>query len=305
MLFRSFSDYERHLSDIKMTVCKILQKAEKALPKKEMPVAITGSGGLLLSKLLRLDFVQEVIATKTCVKTLLPSTDVAIELGGEDAKILFFTGATEQRMNGTCAGGTGAFIDQMSILLKTDAKGLDELASRHSELYPIAARCGVFAKSDVQPLLNEGAAKEDIAASIFQSVVTQTISGLAQGRTIKGNILFLGGPLHFLPQLRRQFEETLSVNGNTFTHPENSQLFVAMGAAMSAKGEAFSVSQLLKMLDESNSLETEIARIRPIFENDDEFKDFYNRHSKNVVGRSCLKDASGELFLGLDRKSVV
>ena len=197
-----YSEYRRHFSDIKSTVAELFEEVRGVLGSKEFTVVITGSGGLLLSKMLGLPFVQEVIANKTAIETFLPGTDVVIELGGEDAKILYLSGGLEQRMNGTCAGGTGSFIDQMSILLKTDADGLNKLAENHKTIYPIAARCGVFAKSDVQPLLNEGAAREDVAASILQAVVTQTISGLAQGRPIKGNIVFLGGPLHFLPQLQ-------------------------------------------------------------------------------------------------------
>ncbi|MFR7721798.1 MAG: acyl-CoA dehydratase activase, partial [Hominilimicola sp.] len=227
-----FAEYRRHFSDIKSTVKGLFAEVKEVVKNEQFTVVITGSGGLLLSKMLDLPFVQEVIANKTAIKTFMPETDVVIELGGEDAKILYLSGGLEQRMNGTCAGGTGSFIDQMSILLKTDADGLNALAENHTIIYPIAARCGVFAKSDVQPLLNEGAAREDIAASILQAVVTQTISGLAQGRPIKGNIVFLGGPLHFLPQLRRQFEETIKDNAKTFKTPENSQLYVAIGAAL-------------------------------------------------------------------------
>ena len=188
-----FAEYRRHFSDIKSTVKGLFAEVKEVVKNEQFTVVITGSGGLLLSKMLDLPFVQEVIANKTAIKTFMPETDVVIELGGEDAKILYLSGGLEQRMNGTCAGGTGSFIDQMSILLKTDADGLNALAEKHTIIYPIAARCGVFAKSDVQPLLNEGAAREDIAASILQAVVTQTISGLAQGRPIKGNIVFLGG----------------------------------------------------------------------------------------------------------------
>ena len=204
-----FAEYRRHFSDIKSTVKALFEEVKSAISNEKFTVTITGSGGLLLSNSLGLPFVQEVIANKAAIQKFLPNTDVVIELGGEDAKILYLTGGLEQRMNGTCAGGTGSFIDQMSILLKTDADGLNDLAEKHDTIYPIAARCGVFAKSDVKPLLNEGAAKENIAASVLQAVVTQTISGLAQGRPIKGNIVFLGGPLHFLPQLRKQFENTL------------------------------------------------------------------------------------------------
>ena len=203
-----WSIYQRHHSDVRATIAQVLEAAAPEYGDREMTIAITGSGGLLLAKWLGVEFVQEVIASKTAVETFIPKTDVAIELGGEDAKIIYFGRSIEQRMNGTCAGGTGAFIDQMAALLNTDAGGLNQLAANHETIYPIASRCGVFAKTDVQPLLNEGARKEDIAASIFQSVVTQTISGLACGRPIRGHIAFLGGPLQYLPELRKRFDET-------------------------------------------------------------------------------------------------
>lgn len=295
-----YSEYQRHFSDIKMTAYNLLHKACKSLPVSKVKASVTGSGGIILSKLLGLPFVQEVVAAKIGVNSLLPNADVAIELGGEDAKILFFTNGVDQRMNGTCAGGTGAFIDQMATLLKTNASGLGKLASKHKILYPIAARCGVFAKSDVQPLLNEGAAKEDIAASILQSVVTQTICGLAHGRSIKGNVVFLGGPLHFLPQLRRQFEQTLSEEGTNFIHPENAQLFVAIGAALSHVDEPVPLCTLADKMKDAPGIETEITRIRPLFLNDDELNEFYDRHSKNTVKSGDLDKATGELYLGLD-----
>ncbi|MBQ2662608.1 MAG: 2-hydroxyglutaryl-CoA dehydratase, partial [Clostridia bacterium] len=245
-----FGEYRRHYSDTKETVKTLFEEVKPVVGDNEFTVTITGSGGLLFSKMLDLPFVQEVIANKEAIKTFMPETDVVIELGGEDAKILYLSGGLEQRMNGTCAGGTGSFIDQMSILLKTDADGLNALAEKHKIIYPIAARCGVFAKSDVQPLLNEGAAKEDIAASILQAVVTQTISGLAQGRPIKGNIVFLGGPLHFLPQLRRQFEETLKDNAKSFKKPDNAQLFVAIGAALSYEDDnAVKIDEIIDNLN--------------------------------------------------------
>ena len=223
-----YADYMRHYSDIKSTAKKLICDVVAKLGDITVEVFLTGSGGLLIAKLLSLDFAQEVIATKQAVTELLPDTDVVIELGGEDAKILYLTNGLEQRMNGTCAGGTGSFIDQMAGLLKTDASGLNELASRHNNIYPIAARCGVFAKSDVQPLLNEGAAREDVAASILQAVVTQTISGLSQGRPVSGNVVFLGGPLYFLSELRKRFEETLKDKVKSFNIPDNAQLFVAL-----------------------------------------------------------------------------
>ncbi len=296
-----FAEYRRHFSDIKSTVKGLFNEVRDVVKNEDFTVVITGSGGLLLSKMLDLPFVQEVIANKTAIKTYLPETDVVIELGGEDAKILYLSGGLEQRMNGTCAGGTGSFIDQMSILLKTDADGLNALAENHKVLYPIAARCGVFAKSDVQPLLNEGAAKEDVAASILQAVVTQTISGLAQGRPIKGNIVFLGGPLHFLPQLRRQFEETLKDNAKSFTTPENAQLFVALGAAlMYGKEKSVTIDSLIDRLENSKSVDTEITRMRKLFENDEEREEFFDRHKKHVAKTKDISEADGPLFLGLD-----
>lgn len=296
-----YSEYRRHFSDIKSTVMDLFNEVSGTLKDSEFTVVITGSGGLLLSKMLGLPFVQEVIANKTAIETFLPGTDVVIELGGEDAKILYLTGGLEQRMNGTCAGGTGSFIDQMSILLKTDADGLNKLAEQHKTIYPIAARCGVFAKSDVQPLLNEGAAREDVAASILQAVVTQTISGLAQGRPIKGNIVFLGGPLHFLPQLRRQFEETLSDHADSFKSPDNAQIFVAIGAAlMYGNAEETNISSLINALKNANSVEAEITRMPKLFETDADKKEFFDRHNKDTAVRGDISKVKGPVFLGLD-----
>lgn len=295
-----FSEYRRHFSDIKSTVADLFTEVRDTVKGEKFTVVITGSGGLLLSKMLNLPFVQEVIANKTAIKAFLPETDVVIELGGEDAKILYLSGGLEQRMNGTCAGGTGSFIDQMSILLKTDADGLNSLAENHKIIYPIAARCGVFAKSDVQPLLNEGAAKEDIAASILQAVVTQTISGLAQGRPIKGNIVFLGGPLHFLPQLRRQFEETLKDNAKSFKTPENAQLFVAIGAALMYGDKETDIDTLITTLKNSKGTDAEITRMRALFLDEEEKTEFFDRHSKHVAKRADISTANGPVFLGLD-----
>ena len=226
-----YSTYRRHFSDVRSTVQGIVDDVYKIIGDKYVTINVAGSGGLGIAELIGISFSQEVIACTRAVETLIPRTDVAIELGGEDAKITYFGSAMDQRMNGTCAGGTGAFIDQMASLLKTDASGLDRLAENHTSIYPIAARCGVFAKTDVQPLINEGARAEDIAASVFQAVVNQTISGLACGRPIKGNVAFIGGPLYFLPQLRQRFIETLKLSGDQIIAPDNSNLFVAIGAA--------------------------------------------------------------------------
>jgi len=204
-----YSKYQRHFSDIKKTIYDIVNDAYEAFSDANINVMVTGSGGISVSKWLDLPFIQEVIASTNAIEKLIPKTDVVIELGGEDAKITYLSGGIEQRMNGTCAGGTGAFIDQMATLLQTDASGLNEMASRYQTLYPIASRCGVFAKSDLQPLINDGAAKDDLAASVLQAVVNQTIAGLACGRPIRGQVVFLGGPLHFLPTLRDAFTRTL------------------------------------------------------------------------------------------------
>ena len=204
-----YTNYQRHFSDTKNTVCNVLEDLLTRYPDAEFTLALTGSGAMSAAKFLDVSFIQEVVSCKRAVEKYIPQTDVVIELGGEDAKIIYFGKSIEQRMNGTCAGGTGAFIDQMASLLNTDTPGLNELAKSHKMIYPIASRCGVFAKTDVQPLLNEGAAKEDIAASIFQAVVNQTISGLACGRPIRGTVAFLGGPLNYLSELRQRFIDTL------------------------------------------------------------------------------------------------
>ncbi|MCL2645233.1 MAG: 2-hydroxyglutaryl-CoA dehydratase, partial [Betaproteobacteria bacterium] len=230
-----FRSYTRHFSEVRKTAERSLEAlAAEGVLNLETPVSVvlTGSGGVGVAGMLGFPFVQEVIACAQAIETHAPHTDVAIELGGEDAKITFFTNGVEQRMNGSCAGGTGAFIDQMAVLLKTDASGLDELAGRAKNIYPIASRCGVFAKTDVQPLLNEGVAREDIARSVFQAVVHQTISGLACGRRICGNVAFLGGPLNFLPELKNRFVDTLAVKPENQVKIEDSELFVAIGAAL-------------------------------------------------------------------------
>ena len=296
-----YSEYRRHYSDIKSTVASLFGEVKGVIGEEPFSVVITGSGGLLLSEMLDLSFVQEVIANKTAIECFMPDTDVVIELGGEDAKILYLTGGLEQRMNGTCAGGTGSFIDQMSILLKTDADGLNELAKKHTTIYPIAARCGVFAKSDVQPLLNEGAAREDVAASILQAVVTQTISGLAQGRPIKGNIVFLGGPLHFLTQLRVQFENTLRENATSFNTPENAQLFVAIGASLTESDKPdVTISELIERLKASKGVDAEITRMPKLFESESDKAEFFERHSKDTAVRGDIENTKGPVFLGMD-----
>lgn len=304
-----FSVYRRHHADVRATIVEVLDEAARDFGDETMTIAITGSGGLLLAQWLGLEFVQEVIASKTAVEEFIPQTDVAIELGGEDAKIIYFDQGIEQRMNGTCAGGTGAFIDQMAALLDTDAGGLDGLARDHSTIYPIASRCGVFAKTDVQPLLNEGARKEDVAASIFQSVVTQTISGLACGRPIRGNVAFLGGPLQYLPELRKRFYETLKLGDDHIIVPDNAHLFVASGCAVAgARSETAKAERLADVLGRLKNLGdiqgSEVVRLAPLFADEDEYAAFRLRHDAERVQRARLMDYAGTAYLGIDAGST-
>lgn len=300
-----YSSYQRHFSDIKSTIVDVINEAFEHFKEENITILVTGSGGLSVSKWLECSFIQEVIACTNTVERYIPNTDVAIELGGEDAKITFFQGGIDQRMNGTCAGGTGAFIDQMASLLQTDAQGLNEMAKNYRVIYPIAARCGVFAKTDIQPLLNEGAAKEDIAASIFQSVVNQTISGLACGKSIKGNVAFLGGPLYFLSELRKRFIETLKLTDKQVIFPKNSNLFVALGAAIASKSEkeiSFkSLVDKLPMLSASSDEQVQI--LKPLFENKDEYEAFREKHNVSVK-RKAIEDYNGDCFLGIDAGST-
>ncbi|MEG0874887.1 MAG: acyl-CoA dehydratase activase-related protein [Clostridiales bacterium] len=304
-----FKCYQRHFSDIRATVLSILNKAKDALGDKELSVIITGSGGLSLSEHMQLPFIQEVIACTKAVEEFIPQTDVVIELGGEDAKITYFGNVMEQRMNGACAGGTGAFIDQMALLLRTDALGLNDLAKKYNVIYPIASRCGVFAKSDIQPLINQGAAKEDIAASIFQAVVNQTITGLACGKPIRGKIAFLGGPLHFLPQLRQAFINTLNLTEETAILPENAHYYVAMGCALSAKEngnlKAEKISAIISRLESIKVSEIAGKKgLEPLFENKKDLEDFRQRHSKATAPKKPLAQATGNIFLGIDAGST-
>ena len=300
------SCYRRHHADIRATIVEVVEEAAERYPATPMTIAITGSGGLLLAQWLGIEFVQEVIASKTAVETFIPQTDVVIELGGEDAKIIYFDNGIEQRMNGTCAGGTGAFIDQMAALLDTDAGGLNELAKSHTTIYPIASRCGVFAKTDVQPLLNEGARKEDIAASIFQAVVTQTISGLACGRPIRGNVALLGGPLQYLSELDKRFCETLGLDDEHAIRPENAHLFVASGAALcGAQGKAELLSDVLERLRNLGDIQgSEVVRLDPLFADEGEFAEFKERHDREKVKRGDLMAYTGTAYLGIDAGST-
>ncbi len=300
-----FSDYQRHFANIQETLVEVVQKAYDSLGDIPLSPVITGSGGLALSKHLGIPFVQEVVAVATSLKDFAPQTDVAIELGGEDAKIIYFTGGIDQRMNGICAGGTGSFIDQMATLLKTDAEGLNEYAKNYEALYPIAARCGVFAKSDIQPLINEGATKEDLSASIFQAVVNQTISGLACGKPIRGNVAFLGGPLHFLTELKQAFIRTLKLTDSQVIAPAHSHLFAAAGAAMNSdKNVHTTLGMLCTKLSEKIEIEFEVTRLEPLFNNEEEYKKFLDKHSENNVKKGDFNQYSGKLFLGIDAGST-
>ena len=301
-----FADYERHYANIQETLASLLKKCKGELGELSLRPNITGSGGLTLSGYLHIPFVQEVVAVATSLQDYAPRTDVAIELGGEDAKIIYFTGGIDQRMNGICAGGTGSFIDQMASLLQTDAAGLNEYAKNYKAIYPIAARCGVFAKSDIQPLINDGATREDLAASIFQAVVNQTISGLACGKPIRGNVAFLGGPLHFLPELRNAFIRTLNLTGDAIIAPDHSHLFAAVGAAMNAKdhAEIFSLDKLIADLSGGIKMKFEVKRMQPLFKDEADYKEFTDRHDQYKVRRGDLSTYEGNVFLGIDAGST-
>ena len=301
-----YSRYERHMSNVFETVVDLLRQMYDEVGNIQLRTVITGSGGLSLSIVLEIPFEQEVVTCSAAVEALIPETDVAIELGGEDAKITFYGQTIEQRMNGTCAGGTGAFIDQMAVLLNTDAAGLNEAAGKHRMIYPIAARCGVFAKTDIQPLINEGAPIEDLAASIFQAVVNQTISGLACGHTIKGKVAFLGGPLSFLSELRKRFIDTLELTDEEIIFPEDSKYFVAIGAAMnSSKYEAVEFSEIIARIDNADpSALSDTKHVDPLFRDADDYKKFRDRHIKDTIKRRDIKKAKGRVFLGIDAGST-
>ncbi|MDR1068805.1 MAG: 2-hydroxyacyl-CoA dehydratase [Clostridiales Family XIII bacterium] len=301
-----FSRYDRHMSNVFEKAAELIAELAAEYPERPVRAVITGSGGLSISGLLDIRFEQEVISCSKAVETLIPETDVAIELGGEDAKITFYGKSIEQRMNGTCAGGTGAFIDQMAILLNTDAAGLNEAAKEMSVIYPIAARCGVFAKTDIQPLINEGAKVPDLAASIFQAVVNQTISGLACGRVIRGKIAFLGGPLAFLSELRGRFIETLGLAPEDVVFPASPEYFVAVGAAMMAGSAApITTDELLARIENADESQLgETKHIAPLFADTAEYAAFRARHEKNSVPRKDIARAKGPLFLGIDAGST-
>lgn len=301
-----FSDYERHYANIRETLSSLLTRAYNQLGNLTLHPMITGSGGLTLANHLGVPFTQEVIAVATSLKELAPKTDVAIELGGEDAKIIYFEGGNvEQRMNGICAGGTGSFIDQMASLIQTDASGLNEYAKHYKSLYAIAARCGVFAKTDIQPLINEGATKEDLAASIFQAVVNQTISGLACGKPIRGHVAFLGGPLHFLSELKVAFIRTLNLDEEHIIDTDNSHLFAAIGSALNAKEEvAFTMEEMVNKLSSDIKMEFEVERMEPLFADKAAYEEFSARHSRHHVASADLASYKGKAFLGIDAGST-
>lgn len=300
-----YGEYTRHNAQTKETLKELLISAREKLGECALRVRITGSGAINLSKAMNIGFVQEVVAVATALQRIAPETDVAIELGGEDAKIIYFDGGLEERMNGVCAGGTGSFIDQMASLLQTDAEHLNIEAKNYNVIYPIAARCGVFAKTDIQPLINEGATRADLAASIFQAVVNQTISGLACGKPIRGHVAFLGGPLHFLTELKAAFIRTLGLTDETTVDPENSHLFAAMGAALEAgeDGER-SISSLIETLEGGVEVKFEMPRLEPLFKTNKEYEDFKDRHKKAQVAKRALADYSGDCFLGIDAGST-
>ena len=300
-----YGQYRRHMARTQATLAELLAEAQNQIGECKLRVRITGSGAINLAKSLDIEFMQEVVAVATALKYSAPQTDVAIELGGEDAKIIYFSGGIEERMNGICAGGTGSFIDQMAALLQTDAEGLNKAAENYREIYPIAARCGVFAKTDIQPLVNEGARIEDLAASIFQAVVNQTISGLACGKPIRGCVAFLGGPLHFMPELKKAFIRTLKLTPDMIVDPENSHLFAAMGAALKAENDrAIESSELIAKLAGGVKITYEMPRLEPLFASKEEYVAFKERHEKAILPKTELALYNGDAFLGIDAGST-
>ncbi|MCI9155344.1 MAG: 2-hydroxyglutaryl-CoA dehydratase [Lawsonibacter sp.] len=302
LLFRS---YERHFSKTRERALETLASIRDMLSGQDIKATITGSAGLGVATAAGIDFVQEVYATAAAVNTYIPDTDAVIELGGEDAKIIFFGGALEERMNGSCAGGTGAFIDQMATLMNVSVKELDELSLKHVKIYPIASRCGVFAKSDIQPILNQGGRKEDVAASIFQAVVDQTVAGLTQGRELKGKIVFLGGPLHFLMGLRQRFVETLKLDGNHAVFPQDGDCFAAMGAALCATDYSPAPFEtLMKKLEDSAAATTVVDTMPPLFTSEEEYDVFSARHNASRPPEADIGTYTGPAYLGLDAGST-
>ncbi|MBE6862934.1 MAG: 2-hydroxyglutaryl-CoA dehydratase, partial [Ruminococcus sp.] len=300
-----YSKYQRHMSKVKETVTDQLKLIRADYPGQEFTVCITGSAGLGLANAAEIPFVQEVHAAFLAVKKKQPDADAVIELGGEDAKIIFFTGGVEQRMNGSCAGGTGAFIDQMATLLGITADELDELSLRAQKVYPIASRCGVFAKTDVQPLLNQGARREDISASIFQAVVDQTVSGLAQGRTIEGKVLFLGGPLFFLKGLKKAFVKTLGLSEENAVFPQEAPVFVAYGCSIYAASseDSFTIEALIEKIVAAKANDN-IVTGEPLFASHSEYDRFIERHKKFDLAYADIHTYKGDAYLGIDAGST-
>ena len=297
-----YHSYERHLSMIKQKVSEAIKKVKEFTKSEKLHITFSGSSGLGIANALGLPFVQEVFATSELVKALEKDTNVVVELGGEDAKVIFFDHGTDERMNGTCAGGTGAFIDQMATLMNVSNVELDELSLKSEKIYTIASRCGVFAKTDIQPLLNQGARKEDIAASIYQAIVNQTITGLCQGRQIKGKVLFLGGPLTFCKGLRRQFVKTLNLTEETAVFPEYAPISVAVGSAIfSAKQkDTFTADELLEKIKSIKTSQKRTNTLKPLFENEEEYEKFALRHAKATVPEEDIYVYSGNAYLGID-----
>ncbi|MDG6892478.1 R-phenyllactate dehydratase activator [Clostridium perfringens] len=301
-----YSNYERHYSKVREKLIEELENIKGIIENKKFKIAITGSAGYGISKEYNLPFVQEVFATTLAIKRYYDDVDVAIELGGEDAKIIFLTGGFEERMNSSCAGGTGAFIDQMAHLMGLTVDEMDNLSLKHENIYEIASRCGVFAKTDIQPLLNQGARKEDISASVFQSVVNQTIGGLAQGRSIEGKIMFLGGPLYFCKGLRERFIKTLKLKDNDVVSPENAQVFVAIGSAIYSKenNKKYEYEELLNIIKENHNEISTMNIIDPLFNSEEEYNEFKERHQKAKVKVSDINNYVGEAYVGIDAGST-
>ena len=301
-----YSNYERHYSKVREKLIEELENIKGIIENKKFKIAITGSAGYGISKEYNLPFVQEVFATTLAIKRYYDDVDVAIELGGEDAKIIFLTGGFEERMNSSCAGGTGAFIDQMAHLMGLTVDEMDNLSLKHENIYEIASRCGVFAKTDIQPLLNQGARKEDISASVFQSVVNQTIGGLAQGRSIEGKIMFLGGPLYFCKGLRERFIKTLKLKDNDVVSPENAQVFVAIGSAIYSKenNKKYEYEELLNIIKENHNEISTMNIIDPLFNSEEEYNEFKERHQKAKVKVSDINNYVGDAYVGIDAGST-
>ena len=297
-----YSRYERHMSRVREKTLELLNDARDYISNCEIKVSISGSAGLGVANAAGLNFVQEVFATRMVVKTVSPETSAVIELGGEDAKIIFFEGGTDERMNGTCAGGTGAFIDQMATLLNVTPDELDQLSLQSQRIYPIASRCGVFAKTDIQPLLNQGARKEDISASIYQAVVNQTIAGLAQGRKIGGHVMFLGGPLYFCMGLRHRFMKTLGLDSEHAQFPEYGRFSVAFGAALYAMetDETMTGDELIKRIEGAVYQKAQTSHIQPLFTSGEEYREFSARHAEACVKEADIEEYSGKAYLGID-----